>query len=149
MQVSAVREAIADAARAVVLPAGIGKLVCTGYIPDSVTTPCFYVGEVDVTYDRVMGRGLDELMVTARVMASRSDDKASQRLVDMLVSGAGQASLKQAIEVARGAPGELALGGLADDLHVVRVQSYRWFEHAGSTYLGAEFTIKVIGSGST
>jgi hypothetical protein len=149
VQVSAIRDAIADAASAVVLPSGIGKLVCTGYLPDSITTPCFYVGEVDVNFDQTMGRGTDELMVTARVLASRSDDRSAQRLLDMLISGAGPASLKQAIEVARGAPGELALGGLADDLHVVRVQSYRWFEHAGSTFIGAEYTIRVIGDGRT
>jgi hypothetical protein len=32
---------------------------------------------------------------------------------------------------------------------VQRVQGYRWFEHGTSTYLGAEFAIKVIGDGST
>ena len=71
MQISLVRDAIADAARAIVLPAGIGKLTCTGYVPDSVVTPCFFVAEVDVTYDRTMGRGMDELSFTCRVLASR------------------------------------------------------------------------------
>ncbi|MGI5443093.1 hypothetical protein ACQEV4_38855 [Streptomyces shenzhenensis] len=81
--------------------------------------------------------------------ASRSDDRAPQRILDALLSGGGPSSRKQAIEKARGAPGEMALGSLADDLHVQRVQGYRWFEHAGSTYLGAELVIKVIGDGRT
>ncbi|MFA3877541.1 hypothetical protein ABS735_28345 [Streptomyces sp. MMCC 100] len=149
MQISAVRDAIADAARTVVLPAGIGKLVCTGYVPDAVTTPCFFVGEVEVSFDKAMGRRLDELLFTCRVLAGRQDDRASQRIVDALLSGSGPASLKQAIEQARGAPGEMALGGLADDLHLQRVQGYRWFEHGTSTYVGAELVIKVIGDGST
>ncbi len=149
MQISLIRDAIAAAASTVVLPAGIGKLKCTGYIPDSVVTPCFYVGEVEVNYDKAMGRKLDELLITARVCASRSDDRAGQRIVDALLSGGGPASLKAAIEAARGAPGELALGGLADDLHVQRVQGYRWFEHANLPYVGAEFAIKVIRDGST
>ncbi|MEU9065452.1 hypothetical protein AB0D60_00960 [Streptomyces sp. NPDC048306] len=149
MQISAVRDAIADAARTVVLPAGIGRLVCTGYVPDAVTTPCFFVGEVEVTFDKAMARKLDELLFTCRVLAGRADDRASQRIVDALLSGSGPASLKAAIEQARGAPGEMALGGLADDLHLQRVQAYRWFEHAGSTYIGAELVIKVIGDGST
>lgn len=149
MQISPIRDAIADAARAVVLPAGIGKLVCTGYVPDSVVTPCFYVGEVEINYDKAMGRKLDELLFTCRVYASRSDDRAGQRVIDAMLSGAGSSSLKAAIEAARGGPGEMALGGLADDLHVQRVQGYRWFEHGTSTYLGAELTIKVIGDGST
>lgn len=149
MQISPIRDAIADAAREVVLPTGIGKLVCTGYVPDSVVTPCFYVAEVEINYDKAMGRKLDELLFTARAYASRSDDRAGQRLLDSLLSGSGPASLKAAVEAARGGPGEMALDGLADDLHVQRVQGYRWFEHAGSTYLGAEFAIKVIGDGST
>jgi hypothetical protein len=149
VQISQVRDALADAARVVVLPTGIGKLTCTGYVPDSVVTPCFYVGEVEITYDKTMGRGTDELLFTCRAYSSRSDDRSAQRILDALLSGAGPASLKQAIEEARGGPGELALGGLADDLHLQRVQGYRWFDHAGATYLGAELAIKVIGDGRT
>lgn len=149
MQISPIRDAIADAARVVVLPAGIGKLVCTGYVPDAVTTPCFFVGEVDVNYDKTMGRGTDELLFTCRVLAGRADDRSAQRILDALLSGAGPSSLKAALEAARGAPGEMALGGLADDLHVQRVQGYRWYEHAGSSYVGAELAVKVIGDGRT
>lgn len=149
MQISLVRNAIADAARTIVLPAGVGKLISTGYAPDSVVTPCFYVAEVEVNFDKAMGRKLDELVFTCRAYASRSDDKASQRILDAMLSGGGAASLKAAIEAARGGPGEMALGGLADDLHLQRVQGYRWFEHGTDTYLGAELTIKVIGDGST
>lgn len=149
MQISGIRDAIADAARTAVLPAGIGKLTCTGYTPDSVVAPCFFVAEVEITYDKAMGRGLDELLYTCRVLAGRADDRSSQRILDAMLSGAGTASLKAAIEAARGAPGQMALGGLADDLHLERVQGYRWYEHQGSSYVGAEFVIKVIGSGST
>lgn len=149
MQISPIRDAIADAARVIVLPAGIGKLVCTGYVPDSVVTPCFYVGEVEINFDKAMGRKLDELLFTCRAYSSRSDDRAGQRVLDALLSGSGPASLKAAIEAARGGPGEMALGGLADDIHVQRVQGYRWFEHGTSTYLGAELVLKVIGDGST
>jgi hypothetical protein len=149
VQISEVRDAIADAARVVVLPAGIGKLKCTGYVPDSIVAPCFFVGEVEVTFDKAMGRKLDELLFTCRVLAGRADDRSSQRILDALLSGSGAASLKAAIEAARGGPGEYALGGLAHDLHVQRIQGYRWFEHAGSTYVGAELVIKVIGDGST
>jgi hypothetical protein len=149
VQISAVRDAIAAAAAAVVLPAGIGKLKSTGYVPDSILAPCFFVGEVEVTFDKAMGRKLDELLYTCRVLAGRADDQSSQRILDALLSGSGEASLKAAVEAARGGPGEYALGGLAHDLHVQRIQGYRWFEHQGSTYVGAELVIKVIGDGST
>lgn len=148
MQISAVRTAIADAARAVVLPAGVGRLTSTGYVPDAVTEPHFFVGEYSQTYDRAMGRALDELEFTCRVLVGRADDKSSQVILDAMLSGGGTASLKVAIEAARGAPGEFALGGLAHDLHVMRVQGYRWYEHQGTQYVGAELIIKVIGNGS-
>ncbi len=148
MDISAVREAIAVAASAVQLPSGVRKLTCTGYTPDAVTEPHFFVGEVSIDFDKAMGRGLDELEITCRALCGRGDDRAAQRVLDALLSGSGPASLKRAIEVARGAPGEYALGGLADDLHVVRVQGYRWYEHAGVQYVGAEIIIRVIGSGT-
>ncbi len=149
MQMSAVREAIADAARAVVLPAGVGKLTCSGYTPDAVTAPHFFVGEYSVDFDKAMRRSLDEVEVTCRVLVGRADDKSAQITLDGMLSGSGDASLKQAIEAARGAPGEFALGGLAHDLHVMRVQGYRWFEHQGTQYVGADLVIKVIGDGSS
>ncbi len=149
MQISLVRDAIAAAAGAVTLPTGVAKLTCTGYVPDAVVAPCFFVGEVEVTYDRTMGRGTDQLDFTCRVLVGRADDRSAQRILDAMLSGAGPASLKAAIEEARGAPGEMALGGLADDLRVERVQGYRWYEHAGTDYVGAELAIKVIGPGGT
>ncbi|MCX4752894.1 hypothetical protein [Kitasatospora purpeofusca] len=149
MQIAAVRAAIADAARTVTLPAGTRKLTATGYTPDSVTEPHFFTGEVAVDFDRTMGRGVDELEITCRVLVGRGDDRAAQAVLDALLSGAGPASLKAAIEAARGAPGEPALGGLAHDLRVERVQGYRWYEHAGVQYVGAELTIRVIGDGRT
>lgn len=149
MQISEVRDALAAAARAVVLPTGVPRLTCTGYVPDAVTAPCFFVGEVEITFDRAMGRAVDELLFTCRVLAGRADDRSAQRILDALLSGGGPASLKQRIEAARGAPGEMALGGLADDLHLERVTGYRWYEHAGTSYVGAELTVKVIGDGRT
>lgn len=147
MDITLVRERIAAAAAAVVLPAGSPSLTCTGYVPDSVNAPHFFTGEVDVTYDLTYGRGTDELQITCRVLVSRADDRSAQQILNAMLSGSGPASLKAAIEAARGAPGELALGGAADDLHLMRVQGYRWYEHNGTQYVGAELIIKVIGSG--
>lgn len=148
MQMSAVREAIADAARVVVLPEGIAKLTCSGYTPDAVTAPHFFAGEYSVDFDKAMRRSLDEAELTCRVLVGLNDDRAAQRILDGLLSGSGPASLKQAIEAARGAPGEYALGGLAHDLHVKRVQGYRWYEHQGAQYIGAELIIRILGEGS-
>lgn len=147
MQISGVRKALAEAASAVTLPAGLPKMTCTGYTPDSVTEPHFFVGEYTQEYDKAYNRGMDVLEFTCRALVGRQDDRTSQAILDDLLSGSGPASLKAAIEAARGAPGEYALGGLAHDLHVERVQGYRWYEHNGTQYVGAELIIKVIGEG--
>lgn len=149
MDVYTVRQGLADAARAVTMPAGIAKLTATPYAPDAVTTPCFYVGDYTIDFDKAMRRSLDQIEFTCAVLVSRSDDLSGQKILDGLLSGSGAGSLKAAIEVARGAPGELALGGAAHDLQVVRVQSYRWYEVGGIQYLGAELVVKVIGDGSS
>lgn len=148
MQMSAIREAVAAAARAVVLPGGVGQLTCHGYTPDSVAAPCFFAAEYSLEFDKAMGRALDEAELTCRVLVGRADDQSAQRTLDALLSGSGPASLKQAIEAARGAPGDYALGGLAHDLHVTRVQGYRWYEHQGTQYVGAELLVRIIGEGS-
>lgn len=145
MQISEVREAIATAARAVVLPTGIRKLTCTGFTPDSVTEPHFFVGEYTIDYHQTYGKS-SNAEFTCRLLVGRADDRASQRLVDACFSDVGAASLVVAIEAARGAPGQLALGGLADDLRAVRAGPLRWYEHAGVKYVGGDLIIKVIGS---
>ncbi|MFI2437404.1 hypothetical protein [Streptomyces sp. NPDC018693] len=147
MQFSVVRERIAAAAKNVVMPTGAPGLTCTAYVPDGITAPHFFIGEFDVEYDKAYRRGLDAADFTARVLVGRADDKSAQEILDALLSGSGPSSLKTAIEAARGAPGELALDGAADDLHVRRVQGYRWYEHNGTQYVGAELIIHVIGSG--
>lgn len=147
MRMGPVRKALAQAASAVVLPPRAGKLTCTGYVPDAITEPHFFVAEYTIDFDRAMRRALDQAEFTTRVLVGRQDDETAQRVLDELLSGSGPASLKAAIEAARGAPGEYALGGLAHDLHVMRMQGYRWYEHQGTQYVGAELIIKVIGGG--
>jgi len=148
MRMSAIRAAVADAARTVVLPAGTLALTTTAYVPDAVTAPHFFCAEYDVQFDKAMRRALDEATLTCRVLVGRADDRTAQELLDALLEGSGPTSLKQAIEAARGAPGEYALGGLADDLHVTRIQGYRWYEHQGTQYVGAELMVRIIGKGA-
>lgn len=147
MQMAAIREAIAAAARAVVLPAGAGKLTCSGYTPDSIIAPHFFAGEYSLEFDKAMGRAVDEAELTCRVLVGRADDVSAQRTLDALLSGSGPASLKQAIQAANGAPGVEALGGLVHALHLTRVQGYRWYEHQGTQYVGAELLVRIIGDG--
>lgn len=148
MQPEAIGEALAEAAAEVVLPAGYNAgLTCTGYMPDSVSPPHLFLADFSGVFDLVMGRKQDELSMTFRVLFGRADDRSAQKLMFALLAGAGPASLKQAFEAARGAPGEYALNGLADDFQVQRFDGMRWYEHAGVQYVGTEIKIRVIGEG--
>jgi hypothetical protein len=141
MNIGLVRERLAEACLT------IEGLNCYGYAPDAVTVPCFFAAEVDIAFDRhaFNGKG-DEVTATLRLLVSKADDKEGQGALDAYL-GRGDRSIKLAIEAARGAPGEAALDGACDDLHVLRVQGYRLYEHNGIDYYGAEFVVRVIGEG--
>ncbi|MFC7380890.1 hypothetical protein [Sphaerisporangium rhizosphaerae] len=142
MDVGAIRKALADVVRD-----EIPSLNCFGYVPDDVPEPCFYSGEVEIDFDKTFGRGMDEIAVTCRLLVSRADDRSGQEALDKYLAGSGPDSIKQAIETGRGAPGQSALGGLADDLHVQRVQAYRQYLVGDRTYYGAEIVVRIIGRG--
>ena len=142
MDIAAMRTAFADAVRD-----AIPSLNCFGYLPESIPEPCFYVGEVEIDFDRAFGRGMDEARFTCRLLTSRADDRAGQEALDRYLAGSGQYSVKAAIEAQRGAPGAPALGGLCDDLHVQRVQAYRMYQVGDAQFFGAEIIIRAIGEG--
>ncbi|MEU9888670.1 hypothetical protein [Sphaerisporangium sp. NPDC051011] len=142
MNPSEIKTALADAVRE-----AIPALSCFGYVPDSVPEPCFYAGEVEIDFDQTFGRGMDELLITCRLLVSRADDRAGQAALDSYLSGSGPDSVKAALVAARGAPGQPALGGLCDDLHLQRVQGYRLYQVGDRQYYGAELIVRVIGSG--
>lgn len=122
------------------------------YCPDSIPEPCIFVAEYEVEFDKAYQRGQDEMQITIRALLSRSDDISAAKALAAMFSGSGTASLKAALEAGRFAPTYGAFHGTAyadacDDYQVVRMQANRWYEHAGTQYLGGELTLKVIGSG--
>lgn len=137
------RELAVAAATAVSSP----KLTGLSYVPDAIPAPCIYSDDIEIEFDQTFGRGMDRLTVTMRLLCSRADDRAGQKLLDGYLAGSGPASIKAALESARGEPGESALNGACDDFRVERVAGYRYYEHGNTKYIGAEFTIRVIGPG--
>lgn len=146
MELSAVRAGLATAAQAVVSDP---PLMCLPYTPDSITPPVLYVRVEPFDYDLTMRRGVDEFNFALILLVSRADDRASQELLDAYVSGSGPASVKAAVEAERAALGRVTLGGSCDDAHVKRVAAYQWFLFSDVQYLGAQFTVRVIGPGGS
>lgn len=121
----------------------VTELTVSAYVPDAVNEPHLFVAEPTVDYDRTFGRTAD-LDITLRLLVGRQDDEASQRLLRKFLSTGNPESVKDAIEAARGGPGQPALSGEADDLWVRRAERPRWYEHAGNRYLGCDIVIRVV-----
>lgn len=144
MDLQAVAEGLATLAATVTCSP---PLNAAAFTPDGVAEPMAFCAEIDIDFDKAMRRGLDEVMVTLRVLVGRADDKSAAARLNGLMSGSGPGSLKTRLEAGRIQNGGDALGGACDDFHVQRWQGHRWYEHAGVTYLGGELKIRVIGPG--
>lgn len=135
-----IRKALAEALRTV------GDLDVYHYSPNSVSVPCAYIAELEIDPHASFGQD-DDLTFTIRVLTSTADDEGGQDLLDEYLSREGPRSVRAALEAARGAAGECALGGVVDDVTVQRVSAYRHYSEGAGTYFGAEITVRVIGNG--
>jgi hypothetical protein len=124
-----------------------GIIRADAFVPDSVTAPHFYVGEVRLDYDQTYG-GLEDVLFLCVVLTSTTDDKAGQDKLKSFMKRSGPSSVKAALEAGRGEPGELALDGACDDLHVKGVQAHRIYRVGEASYYGAQWTVRVIGTES-
>jgi hypothetical protein len=121
-------------------------LTCLPFVPAKPTPPAAFVAPTRATFDKAFRRGLDEWLFTVTLVVARGDDEASQTLLDAYLAGSGALSVKAAIEVHH--PPAVVLGGACDDVHVTAVEAYRWFQFAEVQYLGAQWAVRVIGSGT-
>lgn len=137
MDVTAVFQGLSDAADE------IEGLRCFPFMPDSITPPTFYVLELEIAFDQTFQRGVDDFNpITCRLLASRATDKYGQKQLEQYMKGSGALSIKAAIEADR------TLGGACDSLQVTGVRGMGQYEHAGITYYGADFLVRVIGRGN-
>jgi hypothetical protein len=141
MDLAAVRTTLATAV------ATISGLNCTTYVPDSIVTPAFYLADdITIEFDGAFGRGLDTITLTGVVLANTAIAKDGQSKLDSYLAGSGSTSIKAVLHAIR-PTGSGAISAVANDLNVIEVRSYRRYEHAGETYYGAEFEIRVWGRG--
>jgi hypothetical protein len=148
MDTHAVVLALVTAAATATSTTALRKIAPLEYLPDAVEPPCVFPVAIELTYDLTMCRGTDQLLVTLRLLSSRTEDREAQRQAHGYLAGSGPSSVKAALEAARGAPGQLALGGAADDFRVESARGPAWYAVGANTYAGVEFIVRVIGSGS-
>ncbi len=113
-------------------------------LPQVIDPPVFAVGEITVAPHKTFG-GQDEATFTCYLFTSRADAPEGQRTARQAASSTGTASIRAALEAARGAPGQSALGGAADDLYLRSVRAARPYVIGDVAYTGAEFTVFVMG----
>lgn len=124
-----------------------GILRADPFVPDSVSVPNFYVGEVRLDYDQTFG-GLMDVRFICVVVTSAAADRAGQSRLKSFMKRTGPSSIKAALEAGRGEPGEPALDGACDDFHVTGVQAHRIYRIGDASYYGAQWTVRVIGTDS-
>ena len=121
----------------------------TGYLLVNSWTPAFEVeiGNAGVVYDTAMQSGLDEWMFTIRGLAGQNLDLPAQMQLDAWFTTPGTSaspSVKWALEQDR------TLGSTVSDsdvLTVSQVRSYTPIATPGSSFFGAEWTLRVIAPG--
>ncbi len=144
LDIEAVYVALAAAVNAAELRPHGFQVTALPYGPDSMPDlPCWYPAEFVGNYNKTFS-GLTDLTITSRLLLSRSDDKAGQRQAQKL-AGAGANTIRSALHAARGAPGQEALDGAADDLVLQRVSGPRLVDIGEKSFYVLEFTIFVMG----
>lgn len=127
----------------------IPDLQVTPYMLSDPTPPAAHVFPTPVEFDSSFGRGSDEWTFTLQVLVSEgSGDRGKQALLDAYMEPWGPKSVKATLEEPDTEDGRVSLGGVIDDLRVVRCEGYRLFVREGRAPLfGTEFTIRVTASG--
>jgi len=139
--------AIALALESIAETAGINAL---DYVPDSLPSEAFYVGEIDAeldtTFRRARGAGVttrtgnDQATITCRILVARSTDKYALRKMRAYMAGSGANSIVQAIG------NNPTLNGTVHASQVKRMRGNRLFEVGISKFYGVEIDVFVIGA---
>ncbi len=116
----------------------------SAYMLDNPSPPTLQVmGPEEVQYDQAMARGLDEWTLVVQAFSGSPSDRAAQELLDGWYVPNGSTSVKSAIETDR------TLGGIIEDLQVVRASGYRIYNLPNRTEaLGAEFFVRILNTGT-
>lgn len=142
-EVAAVKDAMVSGFRTA-MPKGVE----TYYgVPNTMHYPCICVGEVQISPAQTMGNssgpGMESMVVTVSVFAGAQEDESGQRILDALLGRKNK--LRKAIWDMRGLPGQAALGGAADDIHLFDISGYGMIVIGdNSTAYGANLSIRVI-----
>lgn len=109
------------------------------YAVNDGTPTLFYVARVLPVFDEAMGRGMDRVTATVKLLVDGTDEVEAQKLLDGYMAGSGAKSVKAAITA------DKTLNG---SCHSARATD--WANHGkhplgSNEYWGAELTIDIYG----
>jgi hypothetical protein len=118
----------------------IAGLRTSEFIPDNPNPPIAIVQFDRAQYHLDMGNGMTEYSFVVQLIVGRVDERTAQRNLDAYCSSSGSSSVLLAVESNR------TLNGKAFDCVVTEMSSYGPVLVNDTTYLGAEFQIRVLAS---
>jgi hypothetical protein len=109
-------------------------------IPDNPNPPVAIVQLVRAEFHQDFANGMTEYTFAIQVLVGRQDDRTAQRKLDGYCSSDSATSVKKAVESNR------TLNGQAYDCVVTEMSSYGSVLVNDTTYLAAEFAVRVLAS---
>jgi hypothetical protein len=150
VDIHAVHTAIAAAVNGTALQRSTLQVSATAFMPLYPTVPHFYPHSWRITYDRTYGgtegtpSGMNELTTTWHLLLSLADDESGFAEASRL-AGSGESTIRARLLAARGAPGQDALDGAAEDLRLVTASGPSLVDIGDAHYLAIEMPVFVIG----
>jgi hypothetical protein len=141
-----IREALADSLRES-LPAG--EVQVSAYILANPSPPTVQIFPGETDWHQALQDGLEKRELIIQALVGTPTEEGAQRRLDGFLASTGEFSLKAAIE--KVAPGDrtVTLGGLVEDVEVVKTKGYQVYKTEGKPpQLGAEWIVDVYVIGS-
>lgn len=110
-------------------------------IPDTVNVPAAVVGNLELTWDEAMHRGLDFASFDVLLITSRMSDRSAQDKLDAYLAGTGASSVKTVLEA--GSPTG-TLNGTVSTVRVTRATPIS-LTIASIEYLAYRYEVEVYG----
>jgi len=147
MDIELIHRRMAEAVNGAQLKGNNLQVTATPYIPRHFEPPHFYMFNWRIRYDRTFSpnrQNMHEFTTTWHLALAFADDEAAEQEASAL-SGSGEQTIRDVILDARGAPGEYALGGAADDIRPVTASGPNEINVGDVHLLVVEFVFDVIG----
>jgi microcompartment protein CcmL/EutN len=141
-----IREALASSIKET-LPAG--DVQVSAYLLPNPSPPTVQIFPGETDWHQALQDGLEKRELIVQALVGTPTEEGAQRRLDDFLASSGEFSLKAAIE--RIAPGDqtVTLGGLVEDVEVVKTKGYHVYKADGRPpQLGAEWVVDVYVNGS-